>query len=82
MKKAGKYIICSVLALCFAAGLFYCLVAGAPQPDSGRLEWYLLWALCFSVLTGGLLAGAFCHIHTLQKKVNQLQERLKNRKDP
>ena len=79
MKKTGKYIICCILDLGFSACLFFCLVAGAPQPGSGRLGGYVFCALGFSLLTGGLLTGALFHIHTLQKKVEQLQECLKNR---
>ena len=78
MKKAGKYIICSILTLGFSACLFFCLVAGAPQLGSGRVIGYVFCALGFSLLNGGLLTWALCQIHTLQKKVEQLQERLKN----
>lgn len=70
MKKTVKIIVSVVLVLGFAVSMFYCLVAGAPEPGEG-LAVYTAAAAGFSLLSSIFVCAGIHYISYLQKELKK-----------
>ena len=75
--KVVKHVF-SIAAIFLGAGcMFFCLVAGAPEARES-LGGYVFCVSAFSLVISAFLIGCVRYILYLQKKVEKLENRLKN----
>lgn len=73
MKRLVKIVISVISFLLFAAGMFYCLVAGAPESEP-EVYIYTVLAFLFSAVMPAFLCLCIWYIHYLHKIIEEKQK--------
>lgn len=73
MKRLLKLIFSILITVYFAAVMFYCFVAGAPQEQAAAIR-YMVAAAGFSLLVPAFMCACIHYIRYLQKKLEDREK--------
>lgn len=80
MKRILKILASVLITLYFAAGLFFCLVAGAPMEKERGIP-YIILAAVVSLVLPAFLCACLHYISYLQKKLEEKEKEILSRGD-